>query len=113
MIFDTSRRLALAVILEKANLVRKGPPPRASAPSSASVTLRSPASNDLGLVVTPLEEIGCGHRHISEEDSGSGRSTIIDTRHPFFATRLMILESDDSLAKDRRGLMEKRKFAAS
>jgi hypothetical protein len=37
--------------------------------------------------VTPLEEIGFGHRQTSEEDSGSGQSTIIDTRHPFFATQ--------------------------
>jgi hypothetical protein len=61
--------------------------------------------NDLGLIVRPLEEIGFGHRHTSEEDSGSGQSTIINTRHPFFATRPMrprrgILESDDILAKD-------------
>jgi hypothetical protein len=34
-----------------------------------------------------LEEIGFGHRQTSEEDSGSGQSTIIDTRHPFFATQ--------------------------
>jgi len=33
-----------------------------------------------------LEEIGFGHRQTSEEDSESGESTIIDTRHPFFAT---------------------------
>jgi uncharacterized damage-inducible protein DinB len=37
--------------------------------------------------VTPLEEIGFGHRQTSEEDSGSGQSTIINTRHPFFATQ--------------------------
>jgi hypothetical protein len=43
--------------------------------------------DDLGLIVTPLEEIGFGHRQTSEEDSGSGQSTIIDTRHPFFATQ--------------------------
>jgi hypothetical protein len=36
--------------------------------------------------VTPLEEIGAGHRQTSEENSGSGQSTIIDTRHLFFAT---------------------------
>jgi hypothetical protein len=43
--------------------------------------------DDLGLIVTPLEEIGFGHRQTSEEDSGSGQSTIIDMRHPFFATQ--------------------------
>ena len=43
--------------------------------------------DDLGLVVTPLEEIGFGHRQTSEKDSGSEQSTIIDTRHPFFATQ--------------------------
>jgi hypothetical protein len=43
--------------------------------------------DDLGLIVTPLEEIGFGHRQTSEENSGSGQSTIIDTRHPFFATQ--------------------------
>jgi hypothetical protein len=36
--------------------------------------------------VTLLEEIGFGHRQTSEEDSGSGWSTIIDTKHLFFAT---------------------------
>ena len=43
--------------------------------------------DDLGLIVTPLEEIGFGHRQTSEEDSGSGQSTLIDTRQPFFATQ--------------------------
>jgi hypothetical protein len=43
--------------------------------------------DDLGLIVTPLEEIGFGHRHTSEEDSGSGQSTIVNMRHPFFATQ--------------------------
>jgi len=33
--------------------------------------------------VTPLEEIGFGHRQTSEEDSGSGQSTIIDKGHLF------------------------------
>jgi hypothetical protein len=28
--------------------------------------------DDLGLIVTPLEEIGFGHRQTSQEDSGSG-----------------------------------------
>jgi len=37
--------------------------------------------------VTPLEECGFGHRQTSEQDSGLGQSTIIDTRHPFFATQ--------------------------
>src|SRR5215510_1755046 len=40
--------------------------------------------DDLGLIVSPFEEIGFGHRQTSEEESGSGQSTIIDTRHPFF-----------------------------
>jgi hypothetical protein len=35
-----------------------------------------------------IEEIGFGHRQTSEEDSGSGQSTIIDTRQLFFATQL-------------------------
>jgi hypothetical protein len=39
------------------------------------------------LIVTPLEEIGFGHRQTSEEDSGLGQSTIIDMRHTFFATQ--------------------------
>ena len=43
--------------------------------------------DDLGLIVTPLEEIGFGHRQTSEEDSGSGQSAIVNTRHPFFATQ--------------------------
>ena len=43
--------------------------------------------NDLGLIVTPLEEISFGHGQTSEEDSGSGQSIIIDTRHPFFAAQ--------------------------
>jgi hypothetical protein len=38
-------------------------------------------------MVTPLEEIGFGHRQTSEQDSESGQSTIIDTGHPFFATQ--------------------------
>ena len=38
--------------------------------------------DDFGLVVTPLEEIGFGHRQTSEQDSESGQSTIIDTGHP-------------------------------
>jgi hypothetical protein len=42
---------------------------------------------DLGLIVTPLEEIGFGQRQTSEEDSGSGQSTIVNTRHSFFATQ--------------------------
>jgi hypothetical protein len=45
------------------------------------------APEPLGLIVTPLEEIGFGHRQTSEEDSGSGQSTIIDARHAFFATQ--------------------------
>jgi hypothetical protein len=48
--------------------------------------------NDLGLIVTPLEEIGFGHRQTSEEDSGSGQSTIIGTRHPLFATQPKIVD---------------------
>src|SRR4030095_1663814 len=43
--------------------------------------------DDLGLIVTPLEEIGFDHRQTSEEDSASGQSTLIDTRQPFFATQ--------------------------
>jgi hypothetical protein len=43
--------------------------------------------DDLGLIVAPLEEIDFGNRQTSEEDSGSGQSTIIDTRHPIFATQ--------------------------
>src|SRR5215510_1230451 len=43
--------------------------------------------DDLGFIVTPHEEINFGHRQTSEEDSGSGQSTTIDTRHPFFATQ--------------------------
>jgi hypothetical protein len=43
--------------------------------------------DDLEFIVTPLEEIIFGHRQTSEEDSGSGQSTTIDTRHPFFATQ--------------------------
>jgi hypothetical protein len=43
--------------------------------------------SDKGFNVTSLEEIDFGHRQTSDEDSGSGRSTIIDTRHPFFATQ--------------------------
>jgi hypothetical protein len=38
---------------------------------------------DLGLIVTPLEEIGFGNRQTSEEDSGAGQSAIIDKRHLF------------------------------
>jgi hypothetical protein len=34
-----------------------------------------------------IEEIGFGRRQTSEEDFGSRRFTIIDTRHPFFATQ--------------------------
>jgi hypothetical protein len=37
--------------------------------------------------VTPLEEIGFGHRQTYEEDSRSGQSTIVNTRHPVFATQ--------------------------
>jgi hypothetical protein len=37
--------------------------------------------------VTPLEEIGFDRMQTSEEDSGSIQFTIIDTRHPFFATQ--------------------------
>jgi hypothetical protein len=48
--------------------------------------------DDLGLTVTPREEIGFGHRQTSEEDSGSGQSTIIDMRHPFFATQLLVFD---------------------
>jgi hypothetical protein len=36
--------------------------------------------DDLGLIVTPLEEIGFGHRQTSDEDSGSGQSTIIESK---------------------------------
>src|SRR5688572_32419008 len=43
--------------------------------------------DDLGFIVSPLEEIGFGHRQTSEEDSGSRQSTILDTRYPFFATQ--------------------------
>ena len=43
--------------------------------------------DDLGLIVTPLEEIGFGHRQTSEEDSGSGQSTLFDPRQPLFATQ--------------------------
>jgi len=43
--------------------------------------------DDLGLIVTPLEEIGFDPRQASEEDSGSGQATIVNTRHPFFATQ--------------------------
>jgi hypothetical protein len=43
--------------------------------------------DDLGLIVTPLEGIGFSHGQTSEQDSGSGQSTIIDTSHPFFATQ--------------------------
>jgi hypothetical protein len=49
--------------------------------------ISAPADKDnLGLIVTPFEEIDFGHRQTSEEDSGSGQSTIIGTRHLFFAT---------------------------
>src|SRR5262249_23118561 len=43
--------------------------------------------NNLGLIVTPLEETGFGHRQTSKQDSGSGQSTIIDQSHLFFATQ--------------------------
>jgi hypothetical protein len=42
--------------------------------------------DDLGFIVSPLEEIGFGHRQTSKEDSGSGQSTIIDTGYLVFAT---------------------------
>jgi hypothetical protein len=43
--------------------------------------------DDLGLILTPLEGIGFSHGQTSEQDSGSGPSTIIDKSHPFFATQ--------------------------
>ena len=42
--------------------------------------------DELGFIVSPLEEIGFGHRQTSKEDSGSGQSTIIDTGYLVFAT---------------------------
>jgi hypothetical protein len=47
--------------------------------STDAIRFRRFAKDNLGLIVTPLEEIGFSHRQASEEDSGSGQSTIIDT----------------------------------
>jgi hypothetical protein len=55
--------------------------------------------------MTPLEGIGFGHRQTSEEDSGSGQSTIIDTRHPFFATQ----PQEESGDEDHKGETNHRK----
>jgi hypothetical protein len=49
-----------------------------------------------------LEEIGFGHRQTSEENSGSGQSTIIDTRHPFFATQPEDLRAEEIIEAEAK-----------
>ena len=71
--------------------------------------------DDLGFIVTPHEEINFGHRQTSEEDSGSGQSTIIDKGDLFlqhnqrYASRGLVGDASQrcvSLSHGRAGARE-------
>jgi transposase-like protein DUF772 len=73
-----NQRLALATILQFV----EGISDRAAADA-----VRSRIDWKYLFIVTSLKEIGFGHGQTSDGDSGLGQSTIINTRHPFFATQ--------------------------